>query len=482
MGDFCYHEDMAVKVRIAPSPTGNPHIGTAFTALFNWLFARKNGGQFLLRIEDTDKERSKKEYEAGIFDGIRWLGLDWDNEQVPRQSERTEIYREHLQKLLDSGKAFWRQYTPEEKAELEKEGRTARDQVIVLKDDGDPEREIAFDDIIRGRVSFLAKHVGQLVIAKSLDEPIYHFAVVVDDIEMGITHVLRGEEHLSNTPKQLLIYQALGATPPQFAHLPLMLGADRSKLSKRNGDVNLLNYEKDYLPEALVNFLASLSYTFDKELLTRDEMIQQFDLARVHKTGAVFDTKKLNWYNAQYVRLLTPAQFREKVGLPDLPDAAVPIITERLERLSDVGQFAYLWQDPEYDADLLAWKGMAKEDSARALKAIQEVLGRDGGLGGENGLNALVETHFPGNKGAIYWPLRVALAGHGFAAFIAALFQHPQRRHVAAEIVGVGGDPGIVPAISAFEPQRVIHHHFASQREERICTGVRRRSIAASPL
>lgn len=404
-----YDFHMSVKVRIAPSPTGNPHIGTAFTALFNWLFARKNGGQFILRIEDTDKDRSKKEFEAGIFSGIRWLGLDWDNSEVIRQSERTDAYRVRLQSLLDSGKAFWRAYTPEEKLEIEKEGRTARDQVIVLKDDGDPERDIVFDDIIRGSIRVQAKNVGQLVIAKSLDEPLYHFAVVVDDIDMEITHVLRGEEHISNTPKQLLIYTALGAVPPRFAHLPLMLGADRSKLSKRNGDVNLLSYEKDYLPDALVNFLGSLSYTFEPELLSREEMVKQFDLAKVHKSGAVFDVKKLNWFNAQYIRMLSPSAFKEYVHMPTLPDAAVPLITERLERLSDVQQFSYLWEEPEYDAALLIWKHDTSDTTIRSLQAVLDIVDRES-LSQER-LDALAVEQFAGQKGSVYWSLRVALSG-----------------------------------------------------------------------
>jgi glutamyl/glutaminyl-tRNA synthetase len=403
---FGYDSRMTVKVRIAPSPTGYMHVGTAQSALFNYLFARQNGGEFYLRIEDTDRERSKPEYEAIIIEGLKWLGLDWDNTEIMRQSERTAIYRDYLQKLLDSGKAFWREYTNDEKLAMEKEGRTARDRVIVLKDDGDPERAITFDDMIRGPVTVLAKHVGQLVIAKSLDEPLYHFAVVIDDIDMGITHVIRGEDHISNTPKQLLIYEALGASVPRFAHLPLLLGADRSKLSKRNGDVSITHYQKDYLPEALVNFLGALSYTFEPEMLTRDEMVRQFDLAKVHKSGAVFDVKKLNWFNSQYIRLLAPAQFKTLIGMPDLPDVAVPVMTERLERLTDIGQFAYLWQIPDYDGALLRWKETSVEDTRRALEALASLTPIT-----QETVDALVVEQFGGQKGSVYWPLRVALSG-----------------------------------------------------------------------
>jgi glutamyl/glutaminyl-tRNA synthetase len=400
---------MNVKVRIAPSPTGNMHIGTAQSALFNWLFARRNGGQFFLRIEDTDKERSKKEYEASIIDGLKWLGLDWDNTELYRQSERTDIYRAKLQELLDSGKASWKEYTAEERAAMESEGRIARERVIVLTDDGDPERTVSFDDIIRGPVSVQAKNIGQLVIAKSLDEPLYHFAVVIDDIAMNITHVIRGEDHISNTPKQMLIYQALGAPLPKFAHLPLMLGTDRSKLSKRNGAVSITEYQKDYLPEALVNFLGSLSYTFDPEMLTRDEMVAQFDLAKVHKAGAVFDVQKLNWFNAQYIRRLSTAQFKDLIGKPELPDAAVPLVTERLERLTDVTQFSYLWETPTYDASLLRWKDSSTEDTIRALGEVLH-MAEQGTLTQEK-LDGLTEEKFDGQRGRVYWPLRVALSG-----------------------------------------------------------------------
>lgn len=400
---------MEVKVRIAPSPTGNMHVGTAQSALFNWLFARANGGQFFLRIEDTDAERSKPEYERSITEGLRWLGLDWDNADMMRQSERTAIYRRHLQKLLDSGRAIWREYSFEEKAAMQKEGRVARDRVIVLVDDGDPERTINFDDIIRGPVGVQAKHVGQLVIAKSLDEPLYHFAVVIDDIAMGITHVIRGEDHISNTPKQLLIYAALGEPSPRFAHLPLMLGTDRSKLSKRNGAVSITEYQRDYLPEAFTNFLGSLSYTFEPELLSRQEMVTQFDLARVHKSGAVFDVQKLNWFNSQYLKRLSPASFKNLIGKPDAADAAVPLMTERLEKISDAQQFSYFWEAPDYDVALLTWK---QDDHATTLRALGEIesLASAGDLNAEK-LDALATTQFNSQKGSVYWPLRVALSG-----------------------------------------------------------------------
>jgi glutamyl/glutaminyl-tRNA synthetase len=406
---FCYAIPMKVKVRIAPSPTGNLHIGTARTALFNWLFARHHGGEFIVRIEDTDIERSKREYETNIVEGLRWLGLDWDNDTLIRQSERIDAYRARLEQLLASGAAQWRQYSEEEQAEMLREGRPARDRVIILTESGDPERDIAFEDSIRGRVAVQAKHVGQIVLAKDLDTPLYNFAVVVDDLDMEITHVIRGEDHISNTPKQLLIYAALNATPPQFAHLPLILGEDRSKMSKRHGATNIADYQADYLPDAFVSFMGQLGYTYDRELLTKEEMALQFDIAKVHASGAVFDVKKLNWTNAQYMRRMSAELFKQTIGKPELPDAAVPIMTERLERFSDIAQFEYLWQQPEYDGSLLLWKDDTVERTRDALQRCAAFAGEHR-LNAET-LDALAVSDFDAKKGSVYWPLRVALSG-----------------------------------------------------------------------
>jgi glutamyl/glutaminyl-tRNA synthetase len=406
---FCYDIRMSVTVRMAPSPTGNLHIGTARAGLFNWLFARHHGGRFIMRIEDTDLERSKPEYEADILEGFRWLGLEWDNAQLYRQSERLDLYRSHLRRLLDSGAAVWKEYSDAEKAELVREGRTVRDRIIVLKPDGDPEREVVFDDAIRGRVAVLSKHVGQIALAKDEDTPLYNFAVVVDDIEMAISHVIRGEDHISNTPKQLAIYEALGVKPPVFAHLPLILGPDRSKLSKRHGSTSITEYRRDYLPDALVNFIALLGHTYDGELMDRSELVRQFSLERVHKSGAIFDVAKLDWMNAQYLKRLSPAAFRELIGKPSLPDAAVPLMTERLDRLSNISRFSYLWEDPGFEPALLTWKDDAPAVTRQALQAVRALVSSDG-LTTES-LDALAASEFGGRKGSVYWPLRVALSG-----------------------------------------------------------------------
>jgi glutamyl-tRNA synthetase len=418
---------MTVKVRIAPSPTGNLHIGTARTALFNWLFARHHGGEFFLRIEDTDVERSQPEYEKNIIEGLRWLGLSWDNTTLYRQSERLPIYRQHLERLLNESKAFWCHHTVGELEEEKKRQELTKEpvrhvcehkdtplakepgQIIRLSTHTDSARALRFDDAIRGSIEVKEHFIGDISLAKNLDTPLYNFAVVVDDLEMAITHVIRGEDHISNTPKQLLIYEALGKTTPIFAHLPLILGPDRSKMSKRHGATSIAEYAQDYLPDALVNFLAHLGHTYEKDILTRDEMISGFDLSRVHKSGAVFDVQKLNWINAQHMKTLSPEVFTALVGHPELPEAAIPVMTERLERLTDVAQFSYFWEEPTYEPSLLLWKETTPQEALRALEMIAEIA-KDGDLT-QDKLDTLAKEHFNGQKGSVYWPLRTALSG-----------------------------------------------------------------------
>ncbi|MCL4437633.1 glutamate--tRNA ligase, partial [Patescibacteria group bacterium] len=314
-----------IRTRLAPSPTGPLHIGTARTALFNWLFAKQNKGKFILRIEDTDKERSKKEYEGQIIEGLKWLGLNWD-EGPYRQSERTEIYKKYLQKLLDEKKAYYC-YCTKEELEAEKQEMSSRGlppkysgrcrefnppaggppagktpQLIRFKM---PEKEVKFTDLIRGEVSFDSSLFGDIAIAKNLETPLYNFAVIIDDFEMKISHVIRGEDHLSNTPKQILIQDALGIPTPEYAHLPLILAPDRSKMSKRDIETSFLEYrENGYLPEAMLNFMVLMGWhpKEDKEIFSPEELIKEFDLSRVQKTGAVFNKEKLDWLNAFYIR------------------------------------------------------------------------------------------------------------------------------------------------------------------------------------
>ncbi|MCS7239662.1 MAG: glutamate--tRNA ligase [Candidatus Bipolaricaulota bacterium] len=282
-----------VRVRFAPSPTGYLHVGGARTALFNWLFARHHGGTFILRIEDTDRTRSTDEAIEQIIASMRWLGLDWD--EFYRQTERFHLHRRYAEELLRRGAAY------------EADGaiwfRIPKEGVTIV------------DDLIAGKVEFQNREFKDLVILRSDGTPTYNFACVVDDTEMGITHVIRGDEHLPNTPKQLHIYRALGLTPPKFAHIPLILGPDRTKLSKRHGAVSVLEYRrKGILPEAMVNFLARLGWSYgDQEIFSREELIRYFDLGGVGQSPAVFDEQKLLWLNREWMRRVDVPQLAEMV-------------------------------------------------------------------------------------------------------------------------------------------------------------------------
>lgn len=427
-------DPMSVRARIAPSPTGNLHIGTAYSAAFNLLFARHNKGRFIIRIEDTDAERSTKESEKNILEGLAWLDIASD-EPITRDTERLGLHRSYLEKLLESGKAFWCHHTKEE-LETEQKEQMANKQptrhVCANKDTElakipgaiirlaveDDDLMVVFDDVIRGKIEVNQRSLGDISIGRGLDAPLYNFAVVVNDIEMKITHVIRGEDHIPNTPKQILIYQALGIMPPLFAHHPLLLGIDRSKLSKRNGVTSVADYQKDYLPEALLNFICSLGYTFSKEIMTFNEMVEEFELEKMHKSGAIFDIKKLNWINAQYARTLTPDKLREVTGIKEIPDSAVTIITERLERLSEVSNFKYLWQRPDCEPSLLAWKEAPNDQTIRALTAVRTIVADIPVLDApalRSELDELAKDYGdPGervSRGAVYWPFRVALSG-----------------------------------------------------------------------
>lgn len=420
-----------VRVRIAPSPTGNLHIGTARTALFNWLFAKKNKGEFVLRIEDTDLERSDKKYEDNIIESLKWLGLDWDG-KLYRQSERLDIYEKYIRELLDSGKAFWCHHTKEE---LEKEQKKQSEkkeaprhicehkrteqgkqkgQIIRLAVDENSTRVIHFDDEIRGTIEWEERLLGDFSLAKDVRVPLYNFAVVVDDIDMAISHVIRGEDHISNTPKQVLIYEALSATPPKFAHLPLILGPNRTKLSKRHGAMSVTEYKPDYLPEALVNFMGFLGYTYSKEILSKEEMAEEFDLKKVHRSAAVFNIEKLNWLNSQYIKKLSPAEFRNIAGLSAISDAVVPLITERLEKLTDVESFNYFWKEPNYDSNLLDWKDFSRNEIKNSLTEVKSIIESWNWEDFNEPVLRLALDDLGkklGDRGLVYWPFRVALTG-----------------------------------------------------------------------
>ncbi|TSC83828.1 MAG: hypothetical protein G01um101417_395 [Parcubacteria group bacterium Gr01-1014_17] len=298
-----------VIVRFAPSPTGPLHIGGARTALFNYIFTKQHGGSFILRIEDTDKERSEKKYEEDIFSGLKWLGIKPDD--IYRQSERTDIYQKHLTTLIKSGAAYVsrepKKITNTTTPPFGHPSSTEEGMIEVVRFKN-PNKRVSFQDIVRGEVSFDTTELKDFVIAKSVSEPLYHLAVVVDDFEMGVTHIIRGEDHISNTARQILIQESIGAPRPAYAHLPLILAPDRSKLSKRkHGEsVSLAHYRNaEIAPEAMVNFLALLGWHPSgdaSEVLSWSDLLQHFSLERVQKGGAMLDSNKLNWLNKQYAK------------------------------------------------------------------------------------------------------------------------------------------------------------------------------------
>ncbi len=450
------------KVRFAPSPTGPLHIGGARSALFNWLYARHCGGKFLIRIEDTDLDRSKREYEEEILLSLKWLGLDWDEgiqvggENGPyRQTERLDIYREYAQKLLETGYAYHCYCTEEElaaereafmsKGELPRYGGRCRDlcqadrekfeaegRRPVLRFKVPRDGRVIVDDMVRGKVDFDCQGIGDFIIVKSDGIPTYNFAVVVDDHLMGINHVIRAEEHLTNTPRQILIFKALDWEIPSFAHISLILGKDRSKMSKRHGATSLEQYrEMGYLPEALFNFLALLGWSpgGEDEILTREEIISRFSLDKVAKSPAVFDLDKLNWINGYYIRQ-SPVERIVELSLPYLqkggyvsPEpsemdliqvrAMVSVVRNYLSNLSEITQHVEMFfKDPVYE----------QQDVQDVLKQeqVMEVLGKAkekilaAGPLDEEGAKAIIkklpkELRLGGKK--VFMPLRVALTG-----------------------------------------------------------------------
>jgi len=367
-------------VRIAPSPTGFAHLGTASTALYNVLFARASGGTFVLRIDDTDVERNRPEYEALIYESLHWLGLDWDEgpdkggpDGPYRQSERLDLYKEHAARLLTEGKAYRCFCTPEEldaerkQAQAEKRAYKYSRRCLTHPPEGRseftvrfkvPGGEVKFKDMIRGEMSFDADLIGDFIIVKSDGFPTYNFASPVDDAAMKITHVIRGEEHLSNTPYQLMLVDALAyPRPVAYAHMPLILAKDGSKMSKRkHPEMNLALYrEQGYLPEALVNYLALLGWNpgTSQEIFTFDELVDAFSFDRVQHAGARFDWDKLNWINGEYIRRLDDEELarRLRTFLPKLEEAtirrAVPALKTRMTKLADAADLLeYLWTDP----------------------------------------------------------------------------------------------------------------------------------------
>jgi len=428
-----------VRVRIAPSPTGFAHLGTASTALYNVLFARASGGTFVLRIDDTDVERNRPEYEVVIYESLHWLGLDWDEgpdkggpDGPYRQSERLDVYKQHAARLLAEGKAYRCYCTPEEldaeRKQAQAEKRPYKYSRRCLGPDAPKDRsvftvrfqvpggEVKFDDMIRGAMSFDSGLIGDFIIVKSDGYPTYNFASPVDDAAMKISHVIRGEEHLSNTPSQLMIVDALGYDRPvAFAHMPLILAKDGTKLSKRkHPESNLILYrEEGYLPEAVLNYLALLGWNpgTSQEIFTFDELVGAFSFDRVQHGGARFDWEKLNWINGEYIRRLDDDELTQRLEpfLPRLDEAtirrAVPALRTRLPKLKAAAELLeYLWTDPPAPS----LEPEAAERVGAAIAVLNGVTWEPEAI--HESLTALVEKSGLGpNK--TFMPIRLAVTG-----------------------------------------------------------------------
>ncbi len=448
---------MTMRVRFAPSPTGHLHVGNARTALFNWLLARGRGGTFVLRVEDTDTERSTRESEASILEDLRWLGLDWDEGPDAggsygpyRQSERLVLYQSTARALLADGRAYHCFCTPDElEAERhaalaaglppryggrcralpagEAAARLAAGEAGAIRFRVPASRDVTFHDLVRGDVTFSTDVIGDPVIVRSDGRPAYNFAVVIDDARMAITHVIRGEDHISNTPRQVLIYEALGATPPAFAHLSLVLGPDHAPLSKRHGATSVAEFrDRGYLPEALVNYLTLLGWSpgENEEILPASEMARRFDLTAVSHSAAVFDTAKLAWMNRHYMKEAAP----ERVARAAMPyfvragyviaetgaatgfvESLLPIAVGSVDRLEEI---------PERVSTVFEWDGSraaelvaGEPDGARIVAAFAEAVAALGPLDRETFRSAAARVrNETGLKGrALFHPIRVAL-------------------------------------------------------------------------
>ncbi len=482
-----------IRVRFAPSPTGFLHIGSARIALFNFLFSRKKKGSFILRIEDTDKERSKTKYEEDIMRSLKWLSLSWDEGVIDeegrekgnfgpyRQSKRGEIYKKYINHLLEKNLAY-HCFCSKEDLEKQKEeqrkrkeppqykGRcfrlSERKKEKMIKEGKDfvirlrlPENEVVeFEDAIRGKVSFNTKDIGgDFVIAKKDFSPLYNFACAIDDMQMRITHIIRGEDHISNTPKQILIKNALGAPACTYAHLPLTLGEDKSKLSKRHGAASLCEYkEKGYLPEALLNFITLLGWHpgGEKEIFSLEEIVNKFSLKDCQKSGAVFDIKKLDFINGQYirkkdtdeiVRMCIPHLVKEGFLRPSFDEERYPpayggqipkigyyalkrekemsygeiykivsLYKERMKNLSQIGELAdyFFKEDISYEEELLFWKEGKKKETIKNLEKVLEIFSNIKKWEKEEiEKEILEEANKEKDRGKMLWPLRVALSG-----------------------------------------------------------------------
>jgi glutamyl-tRNA synthetase len=394
-------------------------------AILNYLFAKKNNGTIIFRSEDTDRERSKIEYEEDIKEQLTWLGLSWD--EFYRTTELVDTHTIAMKKLVDEDKA----YIAEEESKKEA-GRMVH--VVRLRNPG---TTVTFTDAIRGDITFDTTELGDFAIGRAIDDPLYHLAVVVDDAAHGITHIIRGEDHISNTPRQILIQEALGYARPQYAHYPLHLGADKSKLSKRTGDVAVKSYrEKGFLPEALLNYIAILGWSppSEREILNLEEMIAEFDLKDLHKSGAVFDIEKLRWYNREYLQAMNDADFKAGAlpalqsalsirGVPwnaEIAEKLIPILRERVSAWGDIadqvaeGEYDYFFADPTPEKSLIPQKGDDAATADQNLTALRELLHTEPSESFSDAARlkeVMWDFATEKGRGSVLWPLRYSLSG-----------------------------------------------------------------------
>ena len=439
---------MTTKTRFAPSPTGYLHVGGARTALFSWLYARKHGGKFILRIEDTDIERSTQESVDAIFDGMSWLGLTYD-EGPFYQTQRFDRYKEIIQQLLDQGDAYYctcsreqlDQLREQQKANKEKpryngKCRSAEhpsDVEAVIRFKNPVEGEVVINDLVKGDIVVANKELDDLIIARSDRTPTYNLTVIVDDMDMGITHVIRGDDHINNTPRQINILNALGAELPQYAHVPMILGSDGSRLSKRHGAVSVMQYRDDgYLPDALLNYLVRLGWSHgDQEIFSIDEMVELFDLKDVNVSASTFNSEKLLWLNHQYIMNSTPEHVakhlawhmnKKGIDLANGPEL-VGIVKAQRERSKTLVEMAnasdYFYQ--EFEAyDEKAAKKNFKQDTDLVLQRLMDEFSQLDTWNGEKLHQIVLDTaEIMGLKlGKVAQPLRVAVSGAGVSPAI----------------------------------------------------------------
>lgn len=425
------HPHKTVVTRFPPSPTGLLQMGNVRTAIYNYLFARQHGGKFIFRVEDTDKERSTKEFENELIKNLEWLGIKWDNEAFVRQSERSDVYASYIKKMIDSSHAYISKETPKE------EGQRA--EVIRFKN---PNKVITFSDMVRDEISFDTTDLGDFVIAKSMTEPVYHLAVVVDDFEAGVTHVIRGEDHISNTPRQILIGEAIGAPRPIYGHLPLILDTDRAKLSKRKrGEKISLKYhiEQGFLPEGIINYMALLGWNpgGTDEIFTLADLVKIFDISKVQKSGAVYNEEKLRWTNKEHLKkkpahslqreiekwMKNSETFKKKKWKlsDDFAAKITPIVLDRISVFGDiptmleVGEFDYFFEDPTYKAEELIWKDDKENENTvmhleEAIRLLTKAV--DANFTNSDSVKELLWNYASEKgKGSVLWPIRFALTG-----------------------------------------------------------------------